>query len=119
MTVLISIGAFSQEKSPAIISGTIKDADTRLPLPEAVVTLKSDSFKGEKYTITDSTGVYRVSNLNPGTYSITFEMEGYQKFLKDNIVLTPGMSLGVSFEMIKERKKVDGLTGSKFGKAEN
>ncbi len=119
IAVFISIAAFSQEKKLTILSGTIKDALTKLPLPEAVVTLKSDAFKGEKYTLTDSAGMYRISNLNPGTYSITFEMEGYEKFFKDGIVVSPGNSLGVSFEMIKEQKKAHGSTGSKLHKTVN
>ena len=108
ITVFISISTFSQEKKPAIISGTVKDARTKLPLNEAVVTLKSDSFNGEKYALTDSTGMYRVNNLPPGIYTVTFEMEGYEKFSKDGIVVSPGMSLGISFEMIRERKKRTG-----------
>jgi len=102
----IAFSAFSQEKKPAIISGSVKDARTKSPLLEAVVTLKSDSFEGEKYALTDSTGMYRVNNLPAGTYSITFEMEGYEKFTRDGIVVSPGMSLGVSFEMIKEQKRM-------------
>lgn len=31
-------------------------------------------------------------------------MEGYEKSVHENIVLQEGMSLGVSFQMVKERK---------------
>jgi hypothetical protein len=104
--VLLSFIVFAQEKKPAIISGIVKDAQTKSPLLEAVVTLKSNAFEGEKYAVTDSTGLYRINNLPPGTYSVSFEMEGYEKFSKDGIVVVPGMSLGVSFEMIKEQKRM-------------
>jgi hypothetical protein len=104
--VLLSFVVFSQQKKPAIISGIVKDARTKAPLIEAVVTLKSDAFEGEKYAVTDSTGLYRINNLPPGTYTVSFEMEGYEKFSKDGVVVVPGMSLGVSFEMIKEQKRM-------------
>jgi hypothetical protein len=104
--VLLSFVVFAQEKKPAIISGIVKDAQTKSPLLEAVVTLKSNAFEGEKYAVTDSTGLYRINNLPPGTYSVSFEMEGYEKFSKDGVVVVPGMSLGVSFEMIKEQKRM-------------
>jgi hypothetical protein len=104
--VLLSFIVFAQEKKPAIISGIVKDAQTKSPLLEAVVTLKSNAFEGEKYAVTDSTGLYRINNLPPGTYSVSFEMEGYEKFSKDGIVVVPGVSLGVSFEMIKEQKRM-------------
>lgn len=97
--------AFAQEKKSAIISGIVKDSRTKTPLNEAVVTLSSDVFTGQKYALTDSTGKYRVSNLPPGNYTISFEMEGYEKFTQENIVLKEGMSLGVSFEMMKERSR--------------
>ena len=96
--------AFSQSGKPAVISGTVKDAHTKLPLIEAVVTLKSNVFEGAKLAVTDSSGMYKIEDLPAGTYSVSFEMEGYEKFTKDGIVVSPGMSLGVSFEMIKERK---------------
>jgi Carboxypeptidase regulatory-like domain len=82
----------------------VSDAHTKLPLNEAVITLSSSAYQGQKFALTDSTGMYRVGNLPAGTYTISFEMEGYEKFVHDNIVLQEGMSLGVSFQMIKERK---------------
>ena len=106
ITALLSFAVFGQQKKPAIVSGIVKDARTKAPLIEAVVTLKSDAFEGEKYAVTDSTGMYRINNLPPGTYTVSFEMEGYEKFSKDGIVVVPGMSLGVSFEMIKEQKRM-------------
>lgn len=103
--VLLSIAAFSRQEKPATISGTVKDARTKLPIPEAVVTLRANCFEGEKYALTDSAGIYRISNLPAGTYNISFEMEGYEKSSKDSIVVSPGMLLAVKYEMIKERKK--------------
>lgn len=95
---------FAQEKKAAIISGTVKDARTKLPLNEAVITLSSTAFEGQKFALTDSTGIYRIGNLPAGNYTISFEMEGYEKFTHENIALQDGMSLGVSFEMVRERK---------------
>jgi Ca-activated chloride channel family protein len=62
----------------ASIGGIVKDARTKAPLKEAVITISSDVFKGQKYALTDTTGVYRITNLPPGNYVITFEMEGYK-----------------------------------------
>ncbi|GEO10343.1 hypothetical protein SAE01_28390 [Segetibacter aerophilus] len=91
----------------AIISGIVKDARSKTPLNEAVVTLSSSAFQGQKFALTDSTGMYSVRNLPAGNYKIAFEMEGYEKFTQENIALQPGMSLGVSFEMVKARKSKD------------
>lgn len=104
VAIFLFFPAVAQEKKMAIISGSVKDARSKAPLNEAVVTLSSDAFKGQKFALTDSTGMYRVSNLPAGSYTIAFEMEGYEKFVQENIVLRQGMSLGVSFQMVKERK---------------
>ena len=95
---------FNQEKSPATINGIIKDARTKLPLAEAVITASSNAFIGHRFAITDSAGMYTINSLPAGIYAITFEMEGYEKFMQQNIDLKEGMSIGVSFDMIKERK---------------
>ncbi len=100
---LLIITAIAQDKKLAMISGVVQDSETKLPLVEAVVTLSSDAFKGQKFAITDSSGFYSVKNLPLGIYSISFEMEGYRKFTRDSIRLTEGMSLGASFQMAKDR----------------
>jgi hypothetical protein len=94
--------AFTQDKKKAAISGFVHDSRTKSPLFEAVVTLQSDAFTGQRFAITDSSGKYLIDNLPKGTYTISFEMEGYKKFTKENIQLPEGMSLGVSFQMARE-----------------
>lgn len=106
-TFVLFFTTSAQEKKAAVISGTVKDAHSKSPLNEAVVTLSSTALQGQKFALTDSTGMYRISNLPPGIYSISFEMEGYEKFVQDSIRLQEGMSLGVSFQMARERKGKD------------
>src|SRR3712207_5709120 len=92
------------QQTKAIISGTIKDAKTKSPITEAVITLSSDAFKGQKFAVTDSSGVYKINNLPAGKYTIIFEMECYQKFIRDSITLKEGMSVGINYEMVRERR---------------
>ena len=102
--VLLTV-LFGQNKNTGKISGLIKDADSKSPLLEAVVTLKSSALEGQKFALTDSTGNYRVNNLPAGDYTISFEMEGYEKFVQQNIVLKDGMWVKVNYDMLKEGKK--------------
>lgn len=96
---------FSQEGKRGIIGGMIKDAKTKSPLIEAVITVSSSAFEGQKFAVTDTSGKYKINNLPAGKYSITFEMEGYEKHVQDNISLKEGMSVAVSYEMAKEKKR--------------
>ncbi len=99
ITFLLFGIVFSQEKKPGMISGFIKDARSKKPLIEAVVTISSEKIVGKKLALTDSTGLYSIKNLPAGYYTISFEMEGFRKYTKDSILLREGMSLGASFEM--------------------
>ena len=105
VTAFSFFDVFSQEGKPGIISGLINDAQTKLPLIEAVITLSSNAFQGQKFVVTDTAGRYKINNLPPGNYSIRFEMEGYQKYVQDSIVLKEGTSVAVSYEMVKEKKR--------------
>ena len=104
VAIIFVTSGFTQDKKPAVISGVVKDARSKGPLNEAVITLSSTAFQGQKFALTDSSGMYRVSNLPAGKYTVSFEMEGYEKFVQEDIALHEGASLGISFEMIKERK---------------
>jgi hypothetical protein len=101
-SILVSSAVFSQEKK-GIISGSVKASSSKLPLVEAVITISSPVLEGKKYGLTDSAGVYKISNLPKGTYSITIEMEGFDTITYDNIFLPEGMSQGVSVEMRRMR----------------
>ncbi|HEX8677372.1 MAG TPA: carboxypeptidase-like regulatory domain-containing protein [Segetibacter sp.] len=105
MTVFLLSDVFSQKGKGGIISGQINDAQTKLPLIEAVITLSSNAFEGQKFVVTDNTGRYKINNLPAGSYSISFEMEGYQKYVQDRIILKEGTSVAVSYEMVKEKKR--------------
>jgi hypothetical protein len=105
ITICLAFPAFSFQQNSAAITGTIKDANSKSPIIEAVITLSSTAFKGQKFAVTDSTGMYRITNLPPGNYTISFEMEGYEKIVRENIPLQEGMSVGVDYEMVKERKR--------------
>ncbi len=105
VTTFLFLQVFSQEGKQGVISGMIKDAHSKSPLIEAVITLSSNAFEGQKFVVTDTTGKYKINNLPAGNYSVSFEMEGYQKWVQDNIILKEGTSVAVSYEMVKEKKR--------------
>lgn len=104
--------AIAQKKNGAI-AGSVKDANSKTPLIEAVITVSSETLNGKKFAITDSTGNYRVPDLPPGLYTVSFEMEGFRTFIKENIQLSEGMSLGVSMEMARDRSTAEPVTKKK------
>ena len=73
ITLLTSLISFAQETSA--VSGTVTDKDYNdEALPQCNVTIKGTS----KGTTTDFDGLYSISNLEPGSYTLEFSFIGYE-----------------------------------------
>jgi hypothetical protein len=81
--------AMAQSATAGAISGTISDANGAL-LPNTVVTVVSTETGATRTVKSNSSGEYRVTDLEPGTYKATFIADGFQTRLEDNIVVTVG-----------------------------
>ena len=57
--------------NPGSISGTVIDANSQKPVQNAVVA--AGNFNSEGSAVTDSSGRFSITNLNPGTYSVAVE----------------------------------------------
>jgi len=73
--------AFAQRTTTGTIVGKIVDSSGAV-LPGVAVSLKSPEALGDFSGITDSNGVYRVSNLPPATYDIRAELAGFQTVIR-------------------------------------
>jgi outer membrane receptor protein involved in Fe transport len=64
------------------IRGTVRD-DEGVILPGVAVELRSPALiGGSKVQVTSERGLFRFANLPPGTYEITFSLEGFQTLKK-------------------------------------
>ena len=69
------------------IAGVVKDA-TGGALPGVTVEATSDVLiERTRTVVTDGEGQYRFINLRPGTYSMTFALEGFATVKRDGIQL--------------------------------
>jgi len=72
----------------AAITGTVKDASDAL-LPGVTVEASSPALIEKTRTaVTDGTGQYRIENLRPGVYSLTFTLQGFTTVRREGIELT-------------------------------
>src|SRR5678816_1937964 len=53
----------------SVLTGNVEDTQSHAPVPDVVVTATSPSLQGEQVVVTDSTGLYRIPQLPPGTYT--------------------------------------------------
>ena len=72
---LLPASAFAQ----ATITGVVKDASGAV-LPGVTVEAASPALIEKVRTaVTDGTGQYRIVDLRPGTYSVTFTLTGFRR----------------------------------------
>jgi hypothetical protein len=87
--------ANAQSATTGAIGGTVADMAGAL-LPAATVTVKSLDTGVARTVKTNASGEYRVSALDPGTYSATFTAEGFETVQENAIVVTVGSLSTVS-----------------------
>jgi hypothetical protein len=68
------------------ILGTVSDEEGN-PLPGVAVEATSPSLVGRASALTDSNGDYRLFALTPGTYKITFSLQGFRAVTREGIVV--------------------------------
>jgi hypothetical protein len=89
LTVLLAAVAAAQDYR-AKVQGIITDP-SQAAVAGAKVTLKNVNTGVESVRQTDATGLYVFDFVIPGTYSVSVEASGFQKFVQDNVtVLTRG-----------------------------
>jgi carboxypeptidase family protein len=80
------------------ITGKVAD-HTGAVLPGVTVTASSLSLMGLQTTVTDATGIYRFPALPPGTYTIAFDLSGFNKLQRQNIQIAMGFTATVNVEL--------------------
>src|SRR3954469_14347211 len=71
------------------ISGTVRD-QTGAVLPAANVQVTQQETRGARTLPTDSSGHYRVSSLDVGTYAVQASLSGFRTTVKSGVVVTVG-----------------------------
>jgi hypothetical protein len=80
--------------NPAHLTGTVKDAQGAV-LPGVTVTATSPALLGAQSVVTEAGGEYRFPSLPAGTYTLTFELAGFQTQKRGGIVLQTGATLTI------------------------
>ena len=93
--LLLPSAAYAQ----AAITGVAKDASGGV-LPGVTVEAASPALiEKVRSVVTDDTGQYRIVDLRPGTYSVTFTLPGFSTYRREGIELTTGFTATVNGEI--------------------
>jgi hypothetical protein len=97
LVTLLPAGVSAQEFTGSVV-GTVTDASGGV-LPGVTVTISGVTLQGDRVTVTDDQGVYRVINLPPGTYSVAYGMEGFAKMTREGIIVGVGRAVTLNIEL--------------------
>jgi hypothetical protein len=100
LAVILSMAtAASAQTALASIAGVVRDTSGAV-LPGVTVEASSPALIEKVRTVTtDGTGQYRIVDLRPGTYSVTFALSGFNTFKRDGIQLEGSFVATVSAEL--------------------
>src|SRR3954468_18761991 len=93
--VLIPTAALAQ----AVIAGSVKDASGAV-LPGVTVEASSPALiEKVRSAISDGSGQYRIEDLRPGTYTVTFTLQGFSAYKREGIELTGSFTATINAEL--------------------
>ncbi|HOI44381.1 MAG TPA: carboxypeptidase-like regulatory domain-containing protein, partial [Candidatus Aminicenantes bacterium] len=94
----VSATSLQAFKEGGALEGKITDKQG-FPLPGAFIFVASPSLLGIHNYITSDTGNYSFPDLPPGTYKITVEMPGFKTVVINNMTISVGRTVVISFEL--------------------
>src|SRR5687768_12340681 len=81
------------------LTGTVRDSSGAV-LPGVTVEAASPALiERVRTVVTDNAGVYRIIDLGPGVYSLTFTLQGFSQIKREGIELTGSATLTIPIEM--------------------
>ena len=95
LAIVVPHAVFAQ----ASIAGVVKDTSGAV-LPGVTVEAASPALiEKTRSAVTDGTGQYRIENLRPGTYSVTFTLTGFSATKREGLELTGSFTATVNADM--------------------
>jgi hypothetical protein len=80
------------------VGGRVSDESGGV-LPGVTVTVTSKNTNVSSTAVTNDTGAYSVLYLTPGLYSVSAELQGFKKMMRDNVEVRVGDRLEIDFRM--------------------
>ena len=111
---VISASVFAQGASTATIAGIVRDPSGGV-LPGVTVEAASPALiEKVRSTVTDERGQYRLPELRPGAYTLTFSLAGFSTLKRDGLELRTNFTAQIDVELtvsaLQETITVSGAT---------
>ncbi len=113
MTFVSLLGVSASARAQSAIAGVVEDA-SNAALPGVTVVASSPALiEKSRSTVTDSSGQYKIVDLRPGTYTVTFTLSGFRTVQRESIELTASFTAAVNATMsVGELKETITVSGA-------
>ena len=110
----IGLAGATTASAQSAIAGIVKDPSGAV-LPGVTVEVSSPAIiEGTRSTVTDDTGQYRIVDLRPGEYTVTFTLAGFKQVRREGILLPVSFTSTVNADLavgtIEEAVTVTGVS---------
>src|SRR5262249_55120333 len=104
MRIRLTIGLFvicltvltSEALAQSTLTGVVKD-ETGAVLPGVSIEASSPALiERARAVITDESGTYKIIDLRPGTYTLTFSLPGFKTFKREEIELASNFTATIN-----------------------
>jgi outer membrane receptor protein involved in Fe transport len=103
LAVMATSAATAQERFGGL-GGVITDS-SQAPVPGVTITATNKQTGATRVAVTGTDGAYRIPDLEPGRYSVTVELQGFQKVQADDVLVLLGRTIEMGAAL-----KVGGLS---------
>lgn len=90
----------SGETSESAVFGQVLD-EAGEPLPGTTVEAASSALPAPRVDVTDRQGEYRIPDLPPGTYTVTFHLPGFRSVVRNDVIVGSGLASRVDADLFQ------------------
>src|SRR3954453_14431950 len=95
----MTIVAAATAQAQSAIAGVVRDGSGGV-LPGVTVEASSAALiEGSRAAVTDNAGGYRIENLRPGEYVVTFALTGFRTVKREGIILPASFTATVNVDL--------------------
>src|SRR6185295_14963347 len=96
--ICLSSGLADAQERFGGLAGTVTDS-SKAVVPGATVTATNRATGAQRVVVSGGDGTYRLPDLDPGRYSVSIELDTFQKVMVDDVIVLLGRTVGVDAEL--------------------
>src|SRR3954465_1825721 len=92
LLAVVASGAATAQERFGGLAGVVTDS-SQAPVPGVTVTATNKQTAAGRTTHPGNDGTYRIPDLEPGRYTVSVELQGFQKVQADDILILLGRTI--------------------------